>query len=150
MPSNYFGWPSLKALRTFVVAGWCGVPFAAFGEVPECPRAMEAEAHYAVEKLRTWEALYVAYRKYRTCDDGAIAEGFADAVGTLLAERWGSFARGAKLMERDPSFRTFVLRRHLGEITPQIQWVEIVENASRHCPRQYKTICDEILKANDG
>ena len=111
---------------------------------------MEIRAHYAIQKLHTWEALYAAYRKYLPCDDGAIAEGFADAVGTLLADRWGWLPRGAKLMERDASFRAFVVRRHLGEITPQIQWVEIVENASKHCPVQYKTICDEILRANDG
>ena len=133
-----------------MVAIWCGVPFLAVGDVPECPRATEIQAHYAVPKLRTWEALHGAYRKYRNCDDGAIAEGFADAVGTLLAERWEAFPRGAKLMERDSTFRAFVLRRHLGEITPQIRWVEILENASRHCPSQHKTICDEILKANDG
>jgi hypothetical protein len=96
-----------------------------------------------VGKLHTWHALYHAYREFRQCDDGAIAGGFAETIATLLAERWGSFPHGANLMQQDPQFRAFV-RQHLGDATPQIQWVEIVENTSKHCPRQYTALCNEL------
>ena len=116
----------------------------AWAETLECSGSMAAKAHSAVVgKLHTWDGVYWAYRKYRQCDDGAIAGGFAEAISILLAEKWSSFPQGAKLMKRDPQFRLFV-RRHLGEATPQTEWVEIVENTSKRCPQQYTAICKEL------
>lgn len=45
--------------------------------------AMKAESEAST--LETWQAVLALYKKYKHCDDGAIAEGYSSSIATLLA-----------------------------------------------------------------
>jgi len=120
------------------------VPSQGFAQAGGCPPSLAAEAHGAVVgRISSWDELYLAFRKYKQCDDGAIAGAFSEAASVLLAKKWGSFPRGAQLMEQDMEFRKFVLR-HLDDSTPRSEWVAIAENANRRCPTKHRDLCNEV------
>jgi hypothetical protein len=111
----------------------------------ECGKSEAQSAHYLAGELRTWEALYDAFRKYAHCDDGAIAGGFSDSVSMILAEHWQTFPVGANLMAKDRRFKAFVIR-HLGEETPADRWGRIVKNASDNCPKAQARLCRDLVR----
>src|SRR5258706_13878123 len=135
--------PSLVSIRN--ILGLCILLAVLAGPAVgrECGKSEAQAAHYLASELRTWESLYDAFRKYSHCDDGAIAGGFSESVNIILAERWEMLERGAKLMERDPKFKTFVIR-HLGEETPANRRARIVKSASDSCPQAQARLCGEL------
>jgi hypothetical protein len=54
-----------------------------------CTRPDEKGALIVVDQLRSWKAIYRAFERFGHCDDGAIAEGFSDAVVSTLANPGG-------------------------------------------------------------
>lgn len=111
----------------------------------ECSPAEAQKAHYVAPGLRTWTALYSAFRKYSHCDDGAIAGGFSESVSILVADHWGTLPKGAALMAADPLFKAFVLR-HLSEETPTDRWEKILQNARSQCPNHEERLCRELTQ----
>ncbi len=63
---------------------------------------MRAEAD--VDRLKSWSLLYKSYKHFSHCDDGAIGEGYSDAVGKLLADRWEEFSKFTELARVDHGF----------------------------------------------
>ena len=61
------------------------------------------------DTLKTWQMIYDSFRRYRQCDDGALAEGYSESIVTTLANRWDQLPSQA-LIAHDRSFRYFVFR----------------------------------------
>src|SRR5476651_1548467 len=76
----------------------------------DCAQRKEFEAETAVEHLDTWQKLADAHQKFRSCDDGAIAEGFSEAVARLLADQWGNLAALVVLIHSQPTLKDFVVK----------------------------------------
>ncbi len=79
---------------------------------PCTPAEAEAAERAAGTAQRSWAELHAQYAKFARdadCDDGAIAEGWSEAVARLLADRWGELQALAQFVEADPAFLTFVL-----------------------------------------
>ena len=53
-----------------------------------CAEQEAISAEMEADSLKTWAQVFAAYKQYRQCDDGGIAEGYSDSIATLLAERW--------------------------------------------------------------
>jgi hypothetical protein len=105
-------------------------------------RAAEAVAATA----RSLEELHRQFESYSHCDDGAIAEGFSEAVTLLLAERWQKVQRSYKVLRHDSAFRAFVIR-HIDETVPTERLNRIAENAQKRCSSEMKGLCLEIQMA---
>ena len=75
-----------------------------------------ALAEEATDGLDSWPKVYHAYQQFPECDDGGVAEGYADKIEQLLADHWSDLDVLMKLVKSDPNFEAFVFR-HLGEIT---------------------------------
>jgi hypothetical protein len=103
--------------------------------------AAKAEMHVASQK--TWSGLSQAYDRYEHCDDGAVAEGYSNAVGGMLSQRWGEIVKLGSLVEKHPSFRSFVLG-HLDETVHHEVLDTIKHNAEHACPQGLFVLCAEI------
>ena len=111
-----------------------------------CTQQEEKQAGQDIDHLEHWDKIYRSYRNFSHCDDGYVAEGYSNAVGKLLAEKWIRFARLAVLLKADPRFQEFVLRHIDGTLPPEML-DKIKENAQLHCPGRQTRLCRLITRA---
>ena len=104
-------------------------------------QAKNAEEHAST--IRSWKALYQSFIKYHECDDGAIGEGFSDSVVRLLINDWSNIDYLQKIVDKNPSFESFVLR-HIDELMSPVQLTKIDDLAQNSCPKRAKHICVKI------
>ena len=107
----------------------------------EAKRALEN-----VDDLKDWDALHRAFIRFGHCDDGAIAEGYSDTVGRLLANDWKHFGDFAELGRSDPKFESFVLG-HIDETLPIEMLKTIADNAQKGCPADQKVLCRKVWQS---
>ncbi len=116
----------------------------------DCSAVQAKNAEYSVDYLKTWQAVYDSFKKYPGCDDGAIAEGYSDAVVKLLANHWNKFANMQKLISKDPQFNAFILM-HIDATTDWDDLKAVILHASHECPKGARSLCLDIkLKATSA
>ena len=111
-----------------------------------CTKAEAIAAETDASMLKSWDAVHESFQKYGHCDDGAIAEGYSDAVALLLANNWNTLPSLAKWVAADPSFERFVLR-HIDPTAAAKHLTKIASNAKLDCPGEHRILCDHLLKA---
>ena len=119
-------------------------------EINGCPKALEMEAlDVAGGTIPDWRAMHEAFDKYRNCDDGAIGEGFSDAVVRLLANKWQDLEILGALTNTDGNFEEFVIK-HINETAAERDLRSVHAN-SKACSGPYKALCEKIHnRANDA
>lgn len=131
---------TVLAMIVLLLSIW---PRAVHAERPGCDNAMASRAEDEVDYLKTWEQIYDSFKRYSACDDGAIAEGYSDAVVKVLAHRWDQLPKLRTLVDRDSRFREFVFM-HIDATTGEGDLDRVVANASRHCPQGDGQLCSTI------
>ena len=130
-----------------MVMGLAGLPSVA---TPNgyCPADMyqRADASLAIA-AGGWSSLMRHQKAFGSCDDGALAEGYSDAVVALLARRWDQFDAFVRLSSRNPSFRQWALR-HVDATASPDDLREVVRNAAK-CTGSDKAkhLCRDIAGA---
>lgn len=111
-----------------------------------CPASLYHRAEASLAKARaTWPALLKHQATFGACDDGALAEGYSDAVVTTLAHRWDSFGDFAALSSKHPAFRRWAIR-HIDATASDDDLRRIVRNAAK-CGAQAGGLCGAIRQA---
>jgi|SRR5580704_281648 hypothetical protein len=110
-----------------------------------CTTAEEKQALDQADSLRDWDAVYRSFTHFAQCDDGAIAEGYSDTVGRLLARDWKHLGALAKVVATDKKFESFVLR-HIDETLPADVLKTIASNSEKSCPADHTALCGKILR----
>ena len=110
-----------------------------------CTTAEEKQALDEADHLKDWNAVHRSFIRFSHCDNGAIAEGYSDTVGRLLAYDWGQIGILAKLIAPDDKFESFVLR-HIDETLPTDMLKAITSNAKKSCPVGGTALCLKILR----
>lgn len=111
--------------------------------------AMALDNVIRLEGERTdWRDVYESYRKFRQCDDGAIASGYDDVVVRLLIKKWSETNVLFTLVQKDKHFGDFVLH-HIGETAPQGSLEQIRKNAAMNCATTAKAFCRSIVSQID-
>lgn len=108
-----------------------------------CTEDEEKHALDEADRLKDWNDVYRSFKRYGLCDDGAIAEGYSDTVGRLLATDWQHLNLLYRLTTTDGSFKRFVLR-HIDETIPDDELKTIATNAKLRCPSGKKPFCNVI------
>ncbi len=98
------------------------------------------------DNLKSWDRVYRSYKHFSQCDQGAIGEGYSDAIAELLANQWGQFDRFVTLAGRDAAFQQFVLR-HIDETVPAETLLKISENARSDCMLGAQHLCELVVNA---
>jgi hypothetical protein len=118
---------------------------SASAQTEACPRGLAMKAESEASTLVTWRAVFESYKKYKQCDDGAIAEGYSSSIATMLADHWEDIDQLTRLSNQNTGFRKFVLR-HLDETMNFDQATIIKRNVEQRCPSGAKKLCDEIRR----
>ena len=111
-----------------------------------CTKSEAMQAEKEVDSLKNWSDIYRSYRKFSQCDDGAIAEGFSDAVGKLLSNHWGQLGRLITLAKTNRNFERFVVK-HIDESLSRDTLQRISNNARSSCPAGGQRLCGLIASA---
>jgi hypothetical protein len=110
----------------------------------------EAEAQKAMDesdRLTSWNSAYQFFKSFQHCDDGAIADGYSDAVAKLLAKDWKHLSVLNDLVSKDKDFKEFVFR-HIDETADSDDLKAIIKNAKYRCPSGKRALCKSLeLKA---
>ncbi len=120
--------------------------FATDSSKKPCSRDEAIQAEKDTDYPTDWDRMYQSYRRFSHCDDAAIGEGYSDAVGKLLANKWQDFGELAKVASRGAGFQCFVLK-HVNETIPADTSEKIVENAKTRCPSGHGRFCRLIVAA---
>jgi hypothetical protein len=114
-----------------------------------CTDPEAKQALTEADTLRSWDSLYKSFRLYRNCDDGAVAEGYSEAVARILADDWSSLPRVADLAKKNTSFWHFVLE-HVDATDDVKDLRKIKAKAATQCPPGLRAMCDDLKKAADS
>lgn len=123
-----------------------GVALAACGALAQdkpCGKAEAAAAEKNVDMVMHWAQLQKAWRDYRHCDAGQVAENFTDAVLRLAVEWKNVDALGEAM--KDPQFKAFVVK-HLKKPAAQPDHDAIYSRAKASCPAQHAAMCEELAE----
>ena len=95
----------------------------------------------------SWHSLRLHQKSFAPCDDGALAEGYSDAIVTLLAHHWDQFGAFVALSQRHPAFRRWAIR-HIDSSASSDDLRMVARNAAR-CSGDMKTqaLCREVGRA---
>ena len=124
-----------------------GVPSTAAAN-DHCSSAMYQRADASLTTaVGAWDSLLRHQRAFGSCDDGALGEGYSDAVVTLLAHRWDKFDEFVGLSARNPAFGRWAIR-HIDASASADDLTKVARNAAR-CPGSAKVtnLCRQIARA---
>lgn len=108
-----------------------------------CTALQAKEAESSVSMLNNWQDIYKSFKRFRQCDDGAIAEGYAESIVRMLAHKWNQLNILIKLASEDKDFYAFVIR-HINATADKAEIEMIICNSSNRCPKSAAKICSEI------
>lgn len=117
----------------------------AAAEERPCSREEAMAAEVEAATLKTWSAVDNAYKKYKHCDDGAIAEGYSWSVMKLLTDQWKTILE-LQPYWKESGFRAFVIR-HIDETYSKEEANAVTENTMKKCPPHISHICEELRNA---
>jgi hypothetical protein len=112
-----------------------------------CTPADAAKAEKAVEQVVTWAHLHKAWRDWKQCDKGAVADGYTDAIMRLMVE-WKNMDGLAEPM-KDPEYKSFIYA-HVQSPAAKDDLSAIRSRATQSCPKGQDALCKEIAAAAAG
>jgi|APFre7841882724_1041349.scaffolds.fasta_scaffold09889_2 hypothetical protein len=131
-------------MRQYLVASY--FLFSAFAwnvEAKECTSEDARAAEAGIESLKSWSSMYEAFEAYGHCDDGAIAEGWTEAVVHTLASDWNSLIQASQYAQKDDGFRRFLLK-HIDASADTGEIEAIGTMARSRCPPKLEVLCEDI------
>jgi hypothetical protein len=120
-----------------------------YAEDHRCSMIEAQHAEAEADTLRTWSALYNSYKKYRQCDDGAIAEGYSESVARILVDHWDTLPTLVQLVKQTIGFQQFVVK-HVDETLNASDLKQIAANAATRCPTGLRGLCKDLQKRADA
>lgn len=112
----------------------------------ECTQMEAYAAETVTDYLDSWKNVHKSFKEFGHCDDGAIAEGFDEAISLLWANQWHKLPEMLKYAMQDKSFRAFVFKRIGTETVPFERWQKIVRKAQKECPNEGKEFCAATIR----
>lgn len=112
-------------------------------ETRTCTTKDSIEAEEQDSNLKNWDGMYKSYKRFKQCDDGAVAELYSDAIAKLLTEDWKSIGELDRLISKDKNFGVFVIH-HVDELMTFDQAQKMYENVRSRCPETVKKLCKRI------
>jgi hypothetical protein len=110
-----------------------------------CTKEQAIKGAAAADHLKTWDAVYQWFYKFKQCDDhnGEHAESLDDAIAKLFANDWKHFPQFVKISKKNTNFRMFVLS-YIGATADPDDLNMAAKNASQHCPSNAMALCKAI------
>src|SRR3982074_1447518 len=85
-----------------------------------CTQEQAILAENEASSLANWVDVHKSFKRFAQCDDGAISEGYSNAVARLLSDNWDSVGELNHLVSNDEAFKQFVFH-HVDELMSPAQ-----------------------------
>lgn len=106
------------------------VPCASASAEEQCSPKMHDQAVSLLREAgKNWQSLLRHQKKFAVCDDGALGEGYSDAVARLLSRKWDQFGSFVAISRHDPAFQRWTIG-HIDATASYTDLSAIVHNAS--------------------
>jgi hypothetical protein len=112
-----------------------------------CSPADMAKAEKGVDQVVTWAHLHKAWRDWRHCDTGNVADVYTDAILRLMVE-WKNVEALAEGM-KDPEYANFI-QAHLQSPAAKDDLKDVRSRATNSCPKGHDAVCKQIAAATEG
>ena len=109
-----------------------------------CTPADAAKAEKAVDQVVTWPHLHKAWRDWKHCDTGNVADVYTDAIMRLMVE-WKNVDGLAEPM-KDPEYKSFI-HAHLRSPAAKDDVSAILSRVQQSCPKGHDALCKDIAAA---
>jgi hypothetical protein len=106
-----------------------------------CPPGDAAKAEKAVDQVVTWAHLHKAWKDWKHCDTGNVAEIYTDAILRLMVEWKNVDALGEGM--KDPEYKSFI-QAHLRSPAAKDDRGSIMSRVSQSCPKGHGALCKDI------
>lgn len=107
----------------------------------QCSPAEASRAQKAVDNVMTWGQLNKAWKDWRQCDTGEVADTYTDAMLRLLVD-WKNVDAFADNM-KDPEYKSFV-EAHLKSPAAKDDLAAIRSRAKMSCPKGQDALCKDL------
>jgi hypothetical protein len=111
-----------------------------------CSPADMQKAQKAVDMVVSWQQLNKAWKDWRQCDTGEVADTYTDALLRLLVE-WKNVDALADSM-KDADYRAFV-QAHLKTAAKE-DIASVRSRATQSCPKGQDAVCKQIADDTEG
>lgn len=108
-----------------------------------CSKADAANAQKAVDRVSTWPQLQKAFKDFRHCDSGPVAELYTETLVRLAVE-WKQVDAFAAAMQ-DAEFKAFA-HRHLKSPEAKDDLDSVYSRAKASCPAKHEAFCAELAE----
>lgn len=132
-------------MKTTILITLIVATFAQVASAKECTQMEAYAAESATAYLDSWKNVKLAFKSFGHCDDGAIGEGFDEAISLLWANQWRKLPEMLEHTKDNKEFKEFIYKRIWSETVPLERWKKIVKKAQKECPSGGKEFCAEIV-----
>jgi hypothetical protein len=133
-------------MKRFVVLLATSCILAAHAQKTCSPDDMQ-KAQKAVDLVLTWQGLNKAWKDWRHCDTGEVADTFTDAMLRLMVD-WKNVDVLAEEM-KDADYAAFI-EAHLRSPSAKDDIPMIRSRATRSCPKGQDAVCKTIASATEA
>lgn len=131
--------------RTMAILAATGCIFAAHAQKACSPADMQ-KAQKAVDLVLTWPQLNKAWKDWRYCDTGEVADTFTDAMLRMLVD-WKNVDVLGETM-KDPEYKAFI-EKHLASPAAKDDLPMIRSRATQSCPKGQDAVCKQIAAVTE-
>ena len=127
-------------MKRLAIAALC----AAFGVAhaqKACSPADAKNAEKVIDNVVTWAQLHKAWKDWRHCDTGPVAEVYTDTILRLMVD-WKNTDALAETL-KDAEYKSF-LQAHLKSPAAKDDQYAIRSRATQSCPKGQDAMCAEI------
>ena len=110
-----------------------------------CSQEQADAAETAADHLTDWAKVSTYVKRFRTCDEGGMAEASSEAVARLLVDKWQTLPDLAAKIHHEPSLRNFVLD-HVNSTLDTTDLKQIRQLSRNSCPGAEHAFCKALEK----
>jgi hypothetical protein len=136
----------MRKMKTTILITLLVAALAQVANAKECTQTEAYAAELVTDYLDSWKNVNLAFREFGHCDDGAIGEGFDEAISLLWANQWKKLPEMLKDAKENKEFKAFIYKRIWSETVPAERWRKILKKAQKECPNGGKEFCTEIIR----
>ena len=133
-------------MKKLAILAACAFVFAAHAQKACTPADMQ-KAQKAADMVVTWQHLNKAWKDYRQCDTGDVADTFTESILRLMIE-WKNVDVLAEGM-KDPEYASFI-QAHLQSPAAKDDVKDVRSRATQSCPKGQDAVCKVIAAAAEG
>jgi DNA-binding transcriptional LysR family regulator len=134
----------MKAVAIILGAGLALGAACSWAQDKACSKSDAAKAEKSIDMVTDFKQLEKAWKDWKQCDEGSVAEVYNDAVMRLLVD-WKGIDVLASSMKSNPEYGEWVVRRV--KFATKDDRTAVFSRAKTGCPAKLDAFCAQLADA---